>query len=376
MRIIVAPDSFKGSLSAIGVADAMTRGILSVFPNADVLKVPIADGGEGTVEALVYATGGQLLLEKVRGPLQFDVEAQWGILGDGKTAVVEMAAASGLPLIPSADRNPCITTSYGTGQLITAVLDRGIKNIIIGIGGSATNDGGAGMLQALGVKFMNAGGKELSLGGAALIDLDIIDSSGIDSRLAQTQILVACDVNNPLCGSDGASAVYGAQKGATKDMIIELDKSLQRYGEVANLATGRDIADLPGAGAAGGMGAGLLFFTNAILRSGITIMLETVKLRNADLVITGEGYTDWQTAFGKAPVGVAGMAKKYNVPVVCLSGGLGKGNEEVLQMGIDALQSIAPGPISLEECMMQASHLTETAAARLCKLIAVGMKIN
>jgi glycerate kinase len=379
MRIIVAPDSYKGSLSALSVANAMKKGVLAIFPDAEVIKIPIADGGEGTVEALVSSTSGLVVHESVRGPLNNEVKSLWGILGDGTTAVVEMAAASGLTLVPQSERNPLITTSFGTGQLIKAALDRGIRKIIIGIGGSATNDGGAGMLQALGVRFTDGDGKDLPLGGAALAKLAAIDTKEIDGRLAQTDIMVACDVDNPLCGFKGASAVYGCQKGATIEMITELDAALKHYAKIATVTTGRNIAEYPGAGAAGGMGAGLLFFTNAKLCSGIDIVLDAVGfselVKNADLVITGEGYTDWQTAFGKAPVGVASLAKKYNVPVVCLSGGLGQGNEAVLELGIDALQSIAPGPITLEESMLKAESLIEEAALRLCKLMCVGFKV-
>ncbi|WP_084576080.1 glycerate kinase [Sporomusa malonica] len=380
MRIIVAPDSYKGSLSAVAVATAMEQGILSVFPNAEVHKVPIADGGEGTVEALVTATNGRILCQEVLGPLGQPVEAFWGILGDGETAVIEMAAASGLTLVPKEQRDPRVTTTFGTGQLIKTALDQGIQKIIIGIGGSATNDGGAGMAQALGAKFLDAAGKELTYGGAALASLAAIDLSGLDTRLSQTAIMVACDVDNPLCGPRGAAAVYGPQKGATPAMVAELDDALKQFAAIAKAATGKDVAELPGAGAAGGLGAGLLFFTNAQLRPGVEIVLDTTGfesiVKEASLVITGEGNTDFQTAFGKAPVGVAKIASQYNVPTVCLSGGLGTDHEHVLECGIDGLMSIVPHPMSLDECVTSADSLVKAAAIRLCRLLNVGMSIS
>lgn len=380
MRIIVAPDSFKGSVSALGVANAMEAGIRAVFPQAEVCKVPIADGGEGTVEALVTATGGQIISQEVTGPLGTPVEAIWGVLGDGETAVIEMAAASGLTLVPQGRRDPRITTTYGTGQLMKAVLDRGIGKLIIGIGGSATNDGGTGMAKALGAKFLDSQGVELAPGGAALANLARIDLSGLDPRLSSLDIMVACDVDNPLCGPRGASAVYGPQKGATPAMVAELDAALKNYADAAVKTTGKQVADYPGAGAAGGLGAGLLFFTNAKLRPGVEIVLETTGfdglVAEADLVITGEGRTDFQTAFGKAPVGVARIAKKYNKPVVCLSGGLGQGYADVFDQGINGVMSCVPQPMSLEECMEQGADFVEAATERLCRLIQTGMQMK
>ena len=380
MRVVVAPDSYKGSVSALGVANAIERGIHVVFPEAEVVKVPIADGGEGTVEALATATGGTVHYEDVVGPLGEPVKAHWGILGDGLTAVIEMASASGLPLVPKERRDPRITTTYGTGQLIQAALDKGLKKIVIGIGGSATNDGGTGMAQALGAKFFDASGHELKPGGGELTKLVRIDLSGIDKRLADTEILAACDVDNPLCGPRGASAVYGPQKGATPEIVTELDAALGVFAKIAATATGKNIAESAGAGAAGGLGAGLLFFTNAKLRPGVEVVLEATHfdelVKNADLVITGEGRTDFQTAFGKAPVGVAKAAKKFGVPVICLSGGLGSGHEDVLEHGIDGLTSVVPMPMSLEECMERGAELIENATARLCRLIKVGWRIH
>jgi len=380
MRIIVAPDSFKGSVSAVCTANAMERGIKAVFPEAEVIKVPIADGGEGTVEALVAATNGRMIYQNVVGPMGDVVEAYWGILGDGETAVMEMAAASGLPLVPKDKRDPRIATTYGTGELIKAALDRGLRKIIIGIGGSATNDGGCGMVQALGGKFLDSDGQELPYGGAALAQLDRVDLSGMDSRLIDTVIMVACDVDNPLCGATGASAVYGPQKGANPKMVVELDGALKNFASKAQIATGKDVAELPGAGAAGGLGAGFLFFTKAKLQPGVEIVLTTTGfeslVKSAQLVITGEGCTDFQTAFGKAPVGVAKLAKKYNVPTLCLAGGLGQGYEDVLKQGIDGLMSTVPGPMTLDECIEGGAQLIEMGAKRLCQIVKVGMQMK
>lgn len=376
MHIVVAPDSYKGSLSAVSVAAAMEQGILSVLPECQVRKIPIADGGEGTVDALVTATGGKVMPATVLGPLGKPVQSFWGILGDGETAVIEMAAASGLTLISASERNPRLTTTYGTGQLIKAALDHGLRKLIIGIGGSATNDGGSGMAKALGIKFLDKSGQELPLGGAALSELSSIDLSGVDPRLSETTIQVACDVDNPLCGDKGASAVYGPQKGATPDMVAELDAALRHYALIASAATGRHMAECPGAGAAGGLGAGLLFFTEAKLRPGVEIVLEVTgfheAVRKADLVITGEGSTDFQTAFGKAPVGVAKVAREAGVPVICLSGSLGSGAEDVLAQGIGGMMSIIAKPMTLKECIESADELVQQAAARLCRLLLLG----
>jgi glycerate 2-kinase len=377
MRVVVAPDSYKGSLSALQVAEAMERGVKAVFPDAEVRKVPIADGGEGTVEALVAATHGTIRHAAVRGPLGEAVRAAWGVLGDGETAVIEMAAASGLPLVPRDRRDPRITTTHGTGELLRAALDAGLRRVIVGIGGSATNDGGTGMARALGVRFLDAQGADLPEGGAALARLARVDLGGLDPRLAAASLLVACDVDNPLTGPRGASAVYGPQKGATPEMVRELDAALGRYAEVAQAATGREVEERPGAGAAGGLGAGLLLFTPARLRPGVAIVLETTHfdevVRGADLVITGEGRTDFQTAMGKAPVGVAAAAKRFGVPVVCLAGGLGHGVDDVLEKGIDAVASAVPAAMPLEEAMAQGASLVEAGTARACRLVRVGM---
>ena len=380
MRIIVAPDSYKGSISALGVAEAMEKGIKKVFARAEVVKLPIADGGEGTVEALVSATGGRLRNKEVTGPLGEPVSALWGILGDGKTAVIEMATASGLPLVPPGRRDPRLTTTLGTGQLVKEVLDQGLSRLILGIGGSATNDGGMGFASALGIRFLDAGDGELPPGGESLSRLARIDMDGVDPRLDSLAITVACDVDNPLCGPRGASAIFGPQKGASPETVVLLDAALDHYGKLAAEATGRHIMDLPGAGAAGGLGAALLFFTRATLRPGIEIVLEAIDFdrlsATADLVITGEGRTDRQTAFGKAPTGVAKLAKKHGVPVLCLSGGLSEDYEAIFDQGIDAAAACPPAPMSLEDCLAHGPALVENAAERLCRVLKTGMDMG
>ena len=380
MRILIAPDSFKGSVSALGVAEAMKEGVLRVFPEATVTTLPIADGGEGTVEAMVEATGGQFRTSTVRGPLGAPVEARWGILGNGKTGVIEMATASGLPLLRKEELDPLRASTWGTGELLLQAMDAGLSTIIMGIGGSATNDGGTGFASALGVRFLDSQGAALPPGGAALAGIHAIDCSGLDPRVGQLEILVACDVDNPLCGPRGASAVFGPQKGATPEMVKELDVALARYGTLAAGTTGRKIMNEAGAGAAGGLGAALLFFTPARLRPGIDIVLETLHFEEAvsgaAFVITGEGHSDFQTAFGKAPTGVAKAAKKYGIPVFCLSGGLGKGYQDMYAQGIDAACVCLPHPMGLEECMAAGAGQVAEAAERMCRVIRAAWDIQ
>jgi len=353
MKIVVAPDSFKGSLTAIEVSDAIEKGIREVFPEAEIIKIPMADGGDGTVQCLVNATGGKILEEKVIGPLGNEVWAFYGILGDRKTAIVEMAAASGLTLVPENKRDPLITTTYGTGQLIKAALNQGCRKMIIGIGGSATNDGGAGMVQALGTKLLDKDGEEIGFGGGELKKIVKIDISCMDKRLSDIKVLAASDVNNPLCGPQGASRIYGPQKGATPEIIEELDESLAYFAELIKRDLHKDIKDIPGAGAAGGLGASLIAFLNAELRPGIEIMIEAVKLeqaiKDADLVITGEGKIDSQTIYGKAPIGVAKIAKKYNVPVVAVAAIIEEDSRIFQSYGIDTLIKVSEPPMRLSE---------------------------
>jgi len=389
MRVLIAPDSFKGSLSALAAAESMARGVCSVFADAVCDLAPIADGGEGTVEALTVATGGEIRTSTVRGPLGKPVEARWGLLGNSRAAVVEMAAASGLPLLKPEERNPLLADTYGAGELIRAALaalhgpaflgNHDTPALIIGIGGSATNDAGSGALRALGLRFLDAAGKELEPGGAALARLARIDCAWLDPLLDQTRIRVACDVDNPLTGERGASAVFGPQKGATPDMVRELDQALLRFAEVARESTGSDLAATPGAGAAGGLGAGLLFFAGARLEPGVTIVLEATDLASraarADLVLTGEGRSDIQTTYGKAPVGVAKIAKRYGKPVICVSGSLEPEAETLYEQGIDALAATVCSVESLEYHMQHAGILLENATARVCRAVRAGMRL-
>ncbi|HEY8346139.1 MAG TPA: glycerate kinase [Symbiobacteriaceae bacterium] len=380
MRIVIAPDSFKGSLTAAQAAEAMARGAARVFPEAEIQTVPMADGGEGTVEALVAGTGGRIEKRTVTGPLGQPVEAHFGLLGDGKTAVIEMAAASGLLLVPKEKRDPRITTTYGTGELIRAALDLGVERIVVGIGGSATNDGGAGMVQALGGKLLKADGTPVGFGGAALLELDRIDLTGLDPRLKAVELLVACDVDNPLTGPRGASAVYGPQKGATPEMVELLDRALTHLADVVQRDLGQDLRNEPGAGAAGGLGFGLMSFLGARLRPGIEVVMEAVGidriLAGATLVLTGEGRTDGQTLAGKVPLGVARRAAAHGVPAVVISGAVTADADALLSHNIAALVSIVSGPMSLEEAMANAGELLERASAHVLRLVRVGMSLE
>ena len=365
-KVVIAPDSFKESLSALEVAEAIERGFRQIFPQVQYVKLPMADGGEGTVDSMVAATGGEIVTVAVTGPLGQPVQAFYGLLGEGETAVIEMAAASGLHLAPKAQRDPRMTTSYGTGELILAALERGVKTIILGIGGSATNDGGAGMMQALGARLLDENRQALPPGGAALAQLAYIDLSGVDSRLQQVSITAACDVDNPLCGANGASAVFGPQKGATPEMVTQLDAALRHYGTLLEQATGREVINAPGAGAAGGMGAALLGMLNARLRPGIEIVIETLQLeealRDADLVITGEGRLDSQSIHGKTPIGVARVAKRFGLPVIGIAGSLSKDYQVVHLHGIDAAVSVLDRVVSLEEALAEAADNLEVTA--------------
>ena len=372
MKIVIAPDSFKECLSAREVARAMARGVRDAAPKARIACVPMADGGEGTVEALVDATGGRFVSARVTAPLGNHIRARFGLLGDGRTAVIEMAEASGLPLVPLRKRNPLVTTTRGTGELIAAALDRRVKKILIGIGGSATNDGGAGMASALGVRLLDVKGRPIPPGGGGLARLARIDVSGLDPRVRGVNIEVACDVTNPLTGRSGASAVYGPQKGATPAMVRVLDGNLARLARVIRRDLGLNVARLPGSGAAGGLGAGLVAFLGARLRPGVEMVVDAVglvgTLRGADLVITGEGRMDRQSAFGKTPVGVARAAKKLGIPVVAICGSIGDGAEAVLTRGIDAYFAVTPRPMPLDESMRRAPELLRTAASQVVRL--------
>ncbi|CAM3788739.1 glycerate kinase [Xenorhabdus thuongxuanensis] len=375
MKIVIAPDSFKESLSALQVAQAIEQGFKEIYPQADYIKLPMADGGEGTVESLVAATGGKRIVCTVTDPLGQPVKAFFGLLGDGKTAVIEMAAASGLHLVPMEQRNPLITTSYGTGELILAALEQGVHKLILGIGGSATNDGGAGMMQALGANLLDGDSRILPFGGAALTRLEGIDLTNLDPRLRQVELIVACDVNNPLCGEQGASAVFGPQKGATPEMVKSLDSALRHYGMKIESLTGKSVIDAAGAGAAGGMGASLLGCLGARLQSGIEIVIETLKLeaaiQGADLVITGEGRLDSQTIHGKTPIGVARVAKKSGIPTIALVGGMSRDYHVVHQHGLDAVFSIIPEACSLADALANGADNLQVTARNIAAIWAI-----
>ena len=380
MKIVIAPDSFKGSLTALQVAEAIEVGLRRMFTDAAIEKIPMADGGEGTVQSLVDATGGQILTAQVLDPLGNSINAQYGVLGDGVTAVIEMAAASGLTLVPLGKRDPRVTTTYGTGELIRVALAHGCRKLIIGIGGSATNDGGAGMAQALGAKLLTASGEQIEPGGGSLATLNSIDLSELDPGIAETETVVACDVNNPLTGKQGASHVYGPQKGATPEMIRVLDANLVHFDKIVQRDLSKSVGNVPGAGAAGGLGAGLMAFLDASLKSGIEIVTEATQLSKrfagADLVITGEGQINFQTVFGKTPVGVAKVAKTHNIPVIAIAGSIADNSDGVYDAGIDAMIDIVPEPMSLENAIENATTLIETAAERAGRMVTTGMKIK
>ena len=371
-KIVIAPDSYKESLSALEVAQAIEAGFRRVFPSAEYVLVPVADGGEGTVDAMVAATGGHKEVVAVSGPLGEPVEAFYGLTGDGATAVIEMAAASGLALVSPDRRNPLLTTSCGTGELIRAALDAGARRFILGIGGSATNDGGAGMIQALGGKLLKADGTPIALGGAGLGELTTIDLSGLDPRLSELVIEVACDVNNPLCGPKGASAVFGPQKGATPEMVAQLDANLARYADCIEQALGKQVKDIPGAGAAGGMGAALVGLLGAELKPGIQIVIDALKLADevadADLVITGEGRIDSQTIHGKTPIGVARCAKRFGKPVIGIAGCLTDDCGVVHDHGIDAVFAVVNRAMSLPEAIATATTNLQLTARNVAAL--------
>lgn len=373
MKVVVAPNPFKGSLGAPEAAAALARGVASAWPAAQIVQLPVADGGEGTVQALVAARAGEMVTVEVEGPLGEKVAAQFGLIDGGGTAVVELAASSGLPLVPAGRRDPRLTSTYGFGQVLEIARGRGVTRIIAGIGGSATNDGAAGMAQALGFRLVDAEGDDLPRGGAALARLDRIERGGPDWSAVDVE--VAVDVTNPLCGPEGATAVYGPQKGATAEMIPELDAALGRLAEVIERDLGLSVAALEGAGAAGGAGAGMAAFLGARLRRGAPLVIDAAglpaALAGADPVLTGEGRVDGQTAYGKGPAEVARRARAAGVPVVLVAGGLGEGWERVLEGGVSGVQPMAEGPATLEEMQADAAGLLERAAARACHLMSV-----
>ena len=372
MKIVIAPDSFKESLSAAGVASALARGLRQALPTAEILECPLGDGGEGTLDAVLAATGGEVREVRVTGPLGEPVTARWGWLAEQRTAFVEMASASGLELVPKARRDVRVATSHGTGELLRAALDAGAERLVLAIGGSATNDGGAGVLQALGVRLLDGQGQALAPGGAALASLASLDLTDLHPRLAAVEVVIAADVDNPLCGSQGASQIFGPQKGASPEQVRELDAALAHFATVTAATLGRDVSEQPGAGAAGGVGFAALAFLQATFRPGIEVVAELVgleeALQDADLAVTGEGRLDGQTLRGKTPAGVLRLAQRHGVPVVAVAGSLGEGYDALYQQGLAAAFSLVPGPLSLEEALAQAEGLLERTARDIGRL--------
>jgi len=383
MKIVLAPDSFKGNMTSQQVASALEKGIKRVIPNANCIKVPMADGGEGTVQSLFEATGGKFIRKRVKGPAGRLVSARYGILADGKTAVIEMAEASGLPNVEGTmNKNPMKTTTYGTGQLMMDAINKGVSHIILGLGGSATLDGGAGMAQALGIRFLDKRGcelKELGAGGM-LNKVASIDMSGMDTRMKKAKVTVASDVENPLCGKKGAAYVFGPQKGATPVMVKNLDENLKHFAGIIKKELRKDVMKLKGAGAAGGLGAGLVAFTGAKLKSGVDIVVEATglekHLKGADLCITGEGRVDFQTAFGKTPSGVAKAARKQKVQTIAIGGALTDDARGVFEHGIDGLASACARDMSLQEAMSNSRAHLANSAERVIRLVLIGKKLS
>lgn len=376
MKIVIAPQAFKGSISALEAAAAMREGVLRVVPDAEVVMVPVADGGDGTLETLIEGSNGRIHEIEVTGPLGERRVVEWGAMGDGATAVLEMARTSGLALVPEERRNPLVATTYGLGEAMRHAMGSGYRRFIVGIGGSATNDAGAGMAQALGVRLLDESGNELEPGGAALAKLHRIDMSSLDEVVNECEFLVACDVNNPLTGPTGASAIYGPQKGATPEMIRELDAALSHFADIVVRDIGVEVSDVAGAGAAGGLGGGLIAFVGGQIRAGVDIVLDTVGLddylTDCNLVITGEGSMDHSTIYNKAPVGVAARAKRLGIPVVGISGSLGSGFQDVHDYGIDGLSAITSGPMTLDEASQRAGELITNTAEQVMRLLNVG----
>ena len=379
MKIVVAPQAFKGSLSATEVGNSMIKGIENVIENSTNLLVPVADGGDGTLETLVESSQGKINLIKVTGPLGEQQNSAWGALGRNKTAIIEMARSSGLALVPTKKLNPLISTTYGLGEVILDALDQGYRDFIIGIGGSATNDAGAGMAQALGAKLLDSNGNELPFGGESLSKLNSINIDGIDTRIKESNFAIACDVNNPLTGPEGASAIYGPQKGATPEMVNTLDQALTNFAKIVEKDLGIKINNVEGSGAAGGLGGGLIAFLNGKLRKGVDIVLDFVDidkaLTNTNLVITGEGQLDFQTIYNKAPIGVARRAKHLGIPVIAISGSLGKNFSVVHEHGIDAASSIISKPMTLEEASKTAPELIASATEQALRYMKIGSHV-
>ena len=369
---VLAPDSFKESMSAAQACQAMQRGIQNVIPDVHIIHVPMADGGEGTVDALISSLKGQSIVCDVTGPLpEQRIQTYWGLVDAGQTAVIEMAKANGIHLLAAEKRNPMLTTTYGTGEMIKRALDLGVKKIIVGLGGSVTNDAGAGMAQALGVRFLNHAGESIQVCGGNLELVKSMDLSELDPRLADTEILIASDVNNPLCGPSGASYIFGPQKGAMPEMVKQLDQNFGYFADVVAGQFGRDYRHVAGAGAAGGLGFGLMAFTAASIRSGVELMIEQVqlneKIAQADYVLTGEGKIDSQTSLGKTPFGVAQLARQFNKPVIAFAGLIGEGIEDLFESGFSQIIGINPPDCPLEEALKNAEMNLEKAVAEIVK---------
>ncbi|WP_158734809.1 glycerate kinase [Alteribacillus sp. YIM 98480] len=378
MKIVIAPDSFKGSLSAIQAAESIKRGINNVSPDLETVLVPCADGGEGTMETIVKASGGEIQNITVTGPLGEPVRSGYGLLGDKKTCVIEMATAAGLDLVDPEQLNPLSSTTYGVGELIKAALDDGYRNFIVTLGGSATNDGGAGMLQALGASLLNKDGKEIAPGGEGLKYIYRLEMSKFDKRIKECNFTVASDVQNPFVGPEGASHVFGPQKGATPTMVRKLDENMTKWADVIAQETNFRIHDMPGAGAAGGMGGALLAFFQAEIQQGIEVIVKAVNLEQAlvgaEMVITGEGQVDFQTAFGKTPMGVARVAQKQGIPTVVIAGSVGNWVDNLYEHGIHAVHSMVSGPMTLNEAMDNAEKLIERSAEQIVRTVLTLLK--
>jgi glycerate kinase len=378
MKIVIAPDSFKDSLSAQGVADAIALGLTGVWPDAQLVKCPMADGGEGTVESILAACEGQMRRTSVRGPLGTPVDAAWGWLPQSLTAIIEMAEASGLQLVAPGQRDACVSSTYGTGELIRAALDAGARRVILAIGGSATNDGGAGAMQALGVKLLDAREQTLAPGGLALAQLARIDLSELDPRLARVRFDIAADVNNPLCGPHGASAIFGPQKGASAAQVEQLDRALGHFADQCAQVLKSDVRDEPGSGAAGGLGFAAKAFLGAQFKAGVEVVAELVGLseavKGADLVITGEGRFDAQTLRGKTPFGVARIARQHGVPVIVIAGTLGEGYQALYEHGIDAAFALTSGPMTLEQACTEAPRLLAERASDIARVWRIAVR--
>ncbi len=379
MRFLFASDSFKGTLSSERIIELLSASVDKIFPGCETFGVPIADGGEGTVDAVITVTKGEKRQVSVHGPLMETAESSYGVFHED-SAIIEMAAASGLPMVPSEKRNPLNTTTYGTGELIRDALDQGYRKISIAIGGSATNDGGMGAMRALGIRFLDKEGKELEGAGSDLAKVADIDVSGLHPAVAEAEFTVMCDVNNPLTGPEGATYTFGKQKGGTPEILDELEVGMKNYAAVIRDKLGRDVDQIPGAGAAGGLGAALCVFLHAVLKSGIETVLDLIDfdglLEGTDLVVTGEGRIDWQSAFGKVPSGIGQRCRAKGVPAVALVGGMGTGAEKIYEFGVESIIPTINGAMDIDEALERAEELYSNAAERMFRMLRVGMGLK